>query len=518
MQAWEDLVKTALLGTERDAPPRVKSDAVIDSLLSQFAPEDRERNLLGSSGILTIARRAGHTVSSSPGDLLPVAPSDTQSPFSDAAIHDLSHLIGSELKDLLPEWLAIAATKKRRVPERLLPVLLSVGASHKRIQGNLVAVLGERGRWLAAQNPDWNYALRPSDEEIQEAAAAQGDISVWETGNATVRAAYLAARRRTNPNEAREILEAVWGKEPYEERAAFLTELKSGLSPEDEPFLEAALDDKRKEVRTGAQQLLRMLPTSRLAERMIERVRPLLSIKASGKGEKLEVTLPSTWDKTMGRDGIEQKPPTYPKIGEKAFWLNQIVEGVPLSFWTEHLKHTPTQLIALAEADKDWGSGLIENWTRALMREPINNPWAEPMLRYYLNPKANRLIFNVDWASLLPKEQLESIALEKLDAGFFRDYGSVLGTLLLQCGPVWSISLANRFLSAFQQNIDKKDKYYLSYAAQQYVPLLPEDKMPELYDLWGQVITAGDYYTKQREEQIARSEFRRAMKIHLNEN
>lgn len=527
MQTWEDLVKTALLGTERGAPTTSKTDALFGDLLTQFAPDDKERALLGASGLCALARRAGVTLSDAPGDAPPPAAPDTAPLFTAAATQDLSRLLEGEWNDMLPEWLELAAPKKRRVPEQILPALLAAGKPHKRIRGNLVGVIGERGKWLAGQNPEWKYALRPSDDEIEEAVSGENlGLSVWETGNREARAAYLRARRRTDPDAARTLLEASWAKEPYEERAAFLETLQAQISASDEPFVEAALDDKRKEVREMAQGILRYLPDSRLSQRMQERARPILSIVPADKHEKLEVTLPDAWEKSWGRDGIDQKPPTYPKIGEKAFWMQGIMRATPLSFWTEHLNRTPEQLVALANANLDWGAALVENWGVALMHEAGLSPWAEPILRYYLNSQNYNLPFSAVWPKILSSERIEQIVLEKLDAAFFRNYGGILGTLATELKPTWSANLADRFLILLQQEAAKQSAeatntnyaYYYSYAVQRYADFFPIGKLPQLYEAWEKVVTPETYYAQQRTQHMDRTAFQAQMRRHLSEN
>ena len=164
-------------------------------------------------------------------------------------------------------------------------------------------LLGERGRWLAAQNPEWSWVTGTSGE---------GD-NVWETGDRAARLAYLRKVRETQPGRARELLISTWKVEPAEDRAAFIAVLETGLSQDDEAFLEAALDDKRKEVRRKAAALLARIPGSALVTRMTERTLPLLRFTSPESGgvmklkkskpAALEVTLPAECDKAMQRDG-----------------------------------------------------------------------------------------------------------------------------------------------------------------------------------------------------------------------
>lgn len=524
MQTWEEMVKTALLGTERQAPPLQSGDALFQPLLSQFNAEDQERALLGTAGALTLARRAGYQpalrtelqATSAEASDLPVC--------RDEAANDLPMLTDGQYESLLPEWLELIAAQGQRVPERWLPALLDKGARNKELRRHISPVLGNRGRWLATQNPAWQYGLQRTlfEADGTEIPADLTDAT-WETGYKEERISYLALLRRTDPAQARAKLEAVWAQEGYEERAAFLNTFGTGLSMDDEPFLEAALDDKRKEVRTVAQELLKTMPESRLCKRMIDRARPLLSLSGNRLlGNKIEVTLPDAHDKAMARDGIEQKPPAYPKIGERAFWFSQILAATPLSFWVTHLDRTPEQLIKMAAAHKEWRDTLLNGWTQALQCPAGRAEWAEPLLRYWLQPKSPQLTFSIDWGSYLPKARLEEILATNFDMDSAYNYGGQVRVLLQQCGPVWGEALAKTILNALRHYNPKPDQisYQLMNLLGQFGGFLPEEMHSDLHDIWGKIVekvndTQKPYFLQPLEQHIAWTTFRREMRQHI---
>src|SRR5262249_59366693 len=106
--------------------------------------------------------------------------------------------------------------------------------------------------------------------------------------------------------------------------AALLGACATGLSLDDEPLLEVALDDRRKEVRIAAVELLAQLPDSAYARRMAERCTACVRVT----GGRVEVTPPAACDKGMRRDGISPRPPA--GIGERAWWLEELVTRTPL--------------------------------------------------------------------------------------------------------------------------------------------------------------------------------------------
>ncbi|WP_143219756.1 DUF5691 domain-containing protein [Actinomadura sp. CNU-125] len=115
--------------------------------------------------------------------------------------------------------------------------------------------------------PTWSGPGRSGRATSRRARAA------WRSGTRHRRAAYLSRLRGTDPAAARALLRESWDREPAPDRAAFLGTFAWGLSLDDEPFLEAALDDRGKDVRQLAADLLARLPGTAYGERMAERAR-----------------------------------------------------------------------------------------------------------------------------------------------------------------------------------------------------------------------------------------------------
>ncbi len=84
----------------------------------------------------------------------------------------LLQMLSGEYPQLLPEWLQAVAVAQRRVPEEALPDLLDFGQARRELHEAISGVLGQRGRWLARLNPDWEYALGGWDERSGKPACA----------------------------------------------------------------------------------------------------------------------------------------------------------------------------------------------------------------------------------------------------------------------------------------------------------------------------------------------------------
>jgi hypothetical protein len=140
--------------------------------------------------------------------------------------------------------------------------------------------------------------------------------------------------------------------------------LKNRLSPTDEPFLEGLLDDRRKEVRRAAAQLLSQIPGSGLAERMFARCAGAVSKSGSLlRGPQLQIVPPQETDAAGLRDGLNPKE-VWPECGPRGTLLAQMVSAVPPPRWTAHLQLGASRLIELALLHEH-GQALLSGWTKA---------------------------------------------------------------------------------------------------------------------------------------------------------
>ncbi|GGV08645.1 hypothetical protein GCM10010182_30160 [Actinomadura cremea] len=291
MSAWDEHVTAALLGTERRDPP---------ALPGEPGGDDAAARLLDQAALLTVRRRAGYVPVRS-GDLEPIAPAPVEHDpaVPDAAAARLARILAGEQIRVLPEWLDAAARRGLRVPPRLLPALLERGRSDRMLRPSIARAAGRRGMWLALQNTDWAYLVGAGPVRSGDDPAG---AEAWRSGTRHRRVAYLSGLRGTDPAAARELLRETWEREPAPDRAAFLGTFAWGLSPADEEFLEAALDDRGKDVRQLAADLLARLPGAAYGERMADRARTCLTLR----------TAPPPGQDVPGRGGPPDGPAAAP--------------------------------------------------------------------------------------------------------------------------------------------------------------------------------------------------------------
>ncbi|NWJ95566.1 MAG: hypothetical protein HXX20_07265 [Chloroflexi bacterium] len=445
------LLATALLGTERQPLKLPPPTTPLSKFLVRLKTEDRESNLLGVAATVFLYEQAGRLPSTTDQPLpTPCEPEELSCCTIRAGQH-LRQMLDGQYRDgqpeVLPEWLEALAKAKQHIPEELLPDLLTLGQTQASLREAIVAVIGKRGYWLAAQNPDWSYV---SAEEAE---------LVWQTGSSAARRLLLKRLRATQPELAREWLISTWKQEKAEDATAFLSAFQVGLSMADEPFLEEALDSRRKEVRLAAADLLARLPESRLVQRMVARVQALLKPGLSDDRKTyFNLTLPDTCDKAMLRDGIEPKPPYQQasrNVGEKGWWVEQMLAAIPPSLWTQSWGKTPAILLKLAQRS-EWQQVLVGGWSKATLRYQ-DVEWARVLLNNHYTSDEDEI---EELFQILPPERREELVLERLQT---KDKASNsigerhIVTLLGYCRHQWSSNLAGTVLEAVRRYIVEDD-------------------------------------------------------------
>ncbi|MFF0447036.1 DUF5691 domain-containing protein [Streptomyces sp. NPDC004609] len=380
---WEDLVTSALLGTDRRTPP----PGVLAS------GRDAPAALLDAAAVHTVRRRAG--LLPAPASARPEpAPGDPRPRLPVAARRRLAQLLADrsapssggrrgtapDLTELLPQWLAAANGHGYQAPPSLLPALLDAARARTDLRPSALAFAGARGLWLARFNPEWKFALRGSSGGgvlLPDAADAAAVQRLWDEGLFAERVALLGAVRAYDAGRALALLAGTWSGERAEDRLMFLDSLRTGLSGADEPFLEQALADRSRNVRATAAELLSALPDSALAGRMAARAAACVRLDRGAQGTMAAVEAPRECDADMQRDGVVAAPPT--GRGKRSWWLGQLVESAPLSVWPEHFGgRTAAEIVALPVTD-GWAAELHAAWCRAAVRQR-DAEWSRALL------------------------------------------------------------------------------------------------------------------------------------------
>lgn len=425
----DEILQIALVGTGKKSAESAPAANSAEELVTLAAVERTEKKLLlraGASKVYLAAGQLPHAASALPEP----ARSEDRPVCSSRAVEvfrDLYASAGAE-PDLLLEALRLLDECGFVLPPVLLPVAMDQARGE--IRKAVLPVIGERGRWLAGFNDDWQWVRNAASGVTAADRLPENADQLWLEGNSGTRRQLLENARRIDPARGRQWLASVWSAEKADQRLAFIAMLATGVSDEDIPFLEEALMDRSGNVRAKAADLLARLPNSGLAQRMRQRGAAMLHYTPPKKrgtlagavgailGKKqdvgqLEVTPPKTFDKEWAKDAIEEKPPA--GIGERAHWLKQVLQRVPPSHWAERFGASHVELIAAATAS-DYDQPLLEAWSEAAFQAPeadwISSLWDWWFTHPVKKPEANQL--RIQWLSRMLAEMPAAEAEERI--------------------------------------------------------------------------------------------------------
>jgi hypothetical protein len=473
MQTWGDILATAVVGTEQREFKLGASEDELGSLLAQISNTDREGSLLSAASVIALYRSAG-TAPPTDTQPLPEAHSDDEmSRGSSASGQHLALMLEGEFREVLPEWLAAMNRARQRVPEEHLPALLDLGRMEPSLRGMIVDVLGRRGEWLAAQNPDWSYATRREEKDV------------WETGSREERLLLLERLRSVEPDIARELLLTTWSQESVKDRVVFLEKLSIGLSSRDESFLNQALHDRSVEVRRAARALLAGLPESEFSRRLKELANQVLSFKKPLIGKaRIEAALPEDPIAWLKANDIEiDNPPrnAAQSIGAKGWTLKELISLIPITHWRDIWKKSPLEIIRAGQ-DSEGRESLILGFVSATRRDREPD-WIEALLEFMSDyekcPQMTEL------AAYLPAARLEALIFrafksESADVNALR--------LLWVHRSSWSDQLSRAVVNNFKKRVDpgKSNNYdwQTKTALKQFARFVSPDLYEELAQGW----------------------------------
>ena len=422
MNIWQDLVKAAVVGSQRQELKIIPQDNQLGEILSHLDSNDKEGSLLAAAGVISQYHKAGKLLAIDNKATLNNCELDDFPYCNQLSEQHLEMMLNGEYNAILPEWLKLVASAGKVVSPRYLPDLLTLGKRDNNLLKYILPVLGKRGIWLAEQNPDWNYVIAKDSDKI------------WKSGSHEARKNLLKELRQSQAEKGRAQLQKIWSKQKAQERASFLSVLEFGLSIEDESFLEDALDDKSKQVRDIAARLLAHIPESKLVKRMIERVRPLLNLDKNG----IEVILPKKCTLEMTQDGIDESK-YIPSLGEKASLLLQMLSSIPPNIWSNDWGKTPDELIKIVE-DTKWERLFLEAWVTATIRSK-DTEWAQALLK--VSVKLYRYLRNVDE---LIKNLLQVLSYFQVQSLIFNVLQQFPDTPFHSANPAFPLLINNNYL------------------------------------------------------------------------
>jgi hypothetical protein len=508
MKLLRELADQLLLGTDRRPPVLPALPPALAELLGENSAES-ESVALRAAGALAWCADAGFV--SVPDAEAPACADAETASCADLALVPVLRAAFEEGPDALRvEALRLLAACGLVLPPRLLPAALGLGFRTAALRPVLMPVLGERGRWLARQNPDWAYAVGAGD--------AEPAADLWEHGSTAERQAFLAVLRQRAPDRARELLRDGFAELDARTRAGLLGLLAAGLSAADEEFLQGALADRSKEVRQIAAGLLARLPTSAYVGRMTTRLTACLRRERKLLRQVWLIEPPESFGADWKADVVEESRAKGESLGDRAWWLYQLARAVPLAWWEATMGMEPGALVVWAK-ESDWGEALFRAWGEALQRQPEAR-WAAAFLDA---PKLKGLPLDAfDLIACLPVAEGERRWLHLLrnrPGGITQ--GELVARIVRSLSTV-SEDFARHLLDELRQIMARpayveRGTYEICQALPDFVCLLPLACLDDAMRGWPGGTPETEYFSKTLARMLAIAEQRKTLHRHLSQ-
>jgi hypothetical protein len=332
---WSQLSKIAFLGTDRAGLEEISEEEL--SALKLSKDGDPAELLLKAATLFRARNRAGEALPrlKFAGFLQNKASDKTIS--SKAALF-LEHMLEGKHQSVLPEFLNLCIDTEQKIPTYLGVDLMRCVEQKEIDWGSLKKTLPENALALLQQHPEW------------KAWAAEPGPELWQSDRVADRALYLGFLRAINPPEALTRLKERWLLESSPAKKQFLDILEDQLSKEDEPFLEACLDEEDLSTRKKAADLLLKIPDASLSVRLFEYIFQFIEEAADGS---LIIHLPDQQDPFWARLGLQEKKERHAFRDQPSFWLGQLIEKLHPSYWNTYMNLPPEDCLPMMEASEN---------------------------------------------------------------------------------------------------------------------------------------------------------------------
>lgn len=362
---WAELARIALIGTDQTAIP----DHVMDLLAARGmdTSSSADRLLLDSAAVFNQMRKAGLVIPEYKGNTPPrIDIPKTTKICSYRVIRMLRKILDGTHPHALNEFLVHMVKQDKQLPPEFLPEIFELSLKDQAMWEILSTRLDARARWLIRQNPEWEGLALPSDGLDWYSTGPRGKKLLFD---------HL---HRSEPKQAIALLETEWPLLDFRLKLEFLEVLGKSLTIIDEPFLNDLKDDRRKEVRLKARDLLAGLPDSVFAQALFSLVKPYFEVHDQ---LIVSIQLPDELPTATEDYGIDlTKAKKKFASGVKASWLAAVVSRITPSFWAQYLSAKPRNIIA-AFYESHLGDVLAQALVAAVIRHQ-DAEWAEQLVRH----------------------------------------------------------------------------------------------------------------------------------------
>jgi Family of unknown function (DUF5691) len=339
---------------------------------------------------------------------------------------------GGNGEQLLCDFLNRLQALDKTIAPLVLPVTLKFLTKLSpplRTQFDLTKLLGPRGMWLAAQNPEW--AMLHKFNKARDFSDVENLHAQWDVATVSERVEVVKTLRAqpdvltAQPDLVTGLINSARDTEAPIDVAKYIAALAPQLSSLDHDWLEEILDAKHKPLRSAAVDLLSRLPNSALVARALHYLMQGLfhcevlqsrSMLGLVKGKpSLNFGLPDidkALEKALARDGYLIKATTYTTVDRKAIdigpklsLLLQCLENVPFDAFCAALNISAEDGLLMLSAHESCDA-LVAAVGRSTLRHQVDN---------------QNLIGNLLSSQLLPREIAMPLA-RKLSAQARENY------------------------------------------------------------------------------------------------
>lgn len=336
MDELNQVVKAALVGSARAdlSSLRTYLPEELQEVLNQQDFENSEEELIYLLSLAIPYYKVGMTMPEVSKKINP-AKEEIQPYISHVFTGVLRDILLRPVDFLLHLWIEKATKSGNIVLPDLIPELLTHADKNKRHLFYLQKLMGERGRWVAAQHEIW----KENNVSAEEA---------WEIGSLGVRKAAFYVFLSESKDKALGKLDSSWKELSASDRLFFFREIQDVLDEKDLPFLEKIATDRSKQIKKEVRLKLCHTPGHSLNRQLKAFIQS--SVKAELKGlwgfQSKHILLKpiSPPDELVSGLAIE-KESLDKKFTDVEYQFKSVLEFAPVSFLAAHLEMPAQEIL-----------------------------------------------------------------------------------------------------------------------------------------------------------------------------
>lgn len=375
MEFWNNIINTALLGTDKRQVVSNELPAELAEVYEQFATNetlDKEEKFLQITSVAFNYRQCGTMPFIKKDLVFEKASLETKAYCNTIALQALTDILEEQSYSLLKFWLLYCYKLQQIVLPEIIPTLFAIAANKKHLSHLIIECCGERGFWLSRFNPTWNFY------------APENDIDAWQNGTAEQRKKVIKKLHQSEPAKAREWLQQTWPSENANAKAELLKQLATSVTADDADWLESLQEKKSQKIKDVLLGLLKQIPASSIVgsyRNIVEKSITLKKEKAFlGMVNKtgLHIQL-SGIDENIFKTGIEKLSNTK-EFTDDEFILYQLMQFNPPENYETHFNSSPELVIDYFQKEK-----ATQKFLGALVDSIVtfkNNKWANAFMQH----------------------------------------------------------------------------------------------------------------------------------------